>query len=126
MLNESESSLPDSYAKNLCSLTRFFPISCSFLLRQLPFHSNHSPQSTQILVLLQNDRRKYIIRILENSFSKKEGYENQIWQRENYPELIESEKFLQQKVEYIHNNPVIKGYVDEPQHYIFYRGQIIC
>jgi len=73
----------------------------------------------EILVLLQNDRRKYIIRILENSFSKKEGYENQIWQRENYPELIESEKFLQQKVEYIHNNPVIKGYVDEPQHYIF-------
>lgn len=73
----------------------------------------------EILNLLQKDRRKYIVKILENSFSKKESYEMQVWQRENYPELIESDKFLQQKVDYIHNNPVIKGYVDEPQHYLY-------
>ena len=48
-----------------------------------------------------------------------EGSENQIWQRENYPELIETDQFLQQKVSYIHNNPVVKGYADEPQHYLY-------
>ncbi|MDD5731906.1 MAG: transposase [Patescibacteria group bacterium] len=71
----------------------------------------------EILKLLETDRRKYILRILNNSFSKRSV--NQIWQETNYPELIESEKFLQQKIDYIYNNPVIKGYVDEPQHYLY-------
>ena len=48
-----------------------------------------------------------------------QNYKGSIWQHSNYPELIESDKFLQQKVSYIHNNPVVKGYVDEPQNYIY-------
>ncbi|MDD5731748.1 MAG: transposase [Patescibacteria group bacterium] len=48
-----------------------------------------------------------------------QDYKGSIWQETNYPELIESEKFLQQKIDYIYNNPVIKGYVDEPQHYLY-------
>ena len=71
----------------------------------------------EILKIIEVDRREYISRILENSFSKRST--NQVWQETNYPELIESEQFLQQKVSYIHNNPVIKGYVDEPQYYFY-------
>ncbi len=56
---------------------------------------------------------------MKNSFSKKKNYDNQVWQRENYPELIESEKFYLQKAEYIHNNPVKKYYVEKPEDWIY-------
>jgi len=69
----------------------------------------------EIYKLLFKDRRKYIINILNNSYYKKQGYSHQVWQRENFPELIESEKFLEQKVNYIHINPVRKGYVIKPE-----------
>lgn len=71
----------------------------------------------EILKLLETDRRKYILRILNHSFNKRS--ENQIWQETNYPEIIESEKFLQQKVDYMYDNPVVKGYVDEPKNWIY-------
>jgi REP element-mobilizing transposase RayT len=38
-----------------------------------------------------------------------------LWQKTNYPKLINSEKFLKQKIEYIHYNPVRKGYVHCPE-----------
>lgn len=45
----------------------------------------------------------------------KEGHDCHFWQDKNFPELITSEKFLHQKIEYIHNNPVRKGYVYYPE-----------
>lgn len=40
----------------------------------------------------------------------------QLWQKTNMPELIESEKFFNQKIEYIHNNPLKRVYVTRPEH----------
>jgi putative transposase len=37
------------------------------------------------------------------------------WQPSNMPKVITSEKFLNQKLSYIHNNPVRKRYVDKPE-----------
>jgi putative transposase len=39
----------------------------------------------------------------------------QLWQEGSHPEEIYSEGMLLQKIEYIHNNPVRRGYVDEPK-----------
>ena len=33
------------------------------------------------------------------------------------PELIESDEFFQQKLDYIHNNPVRKQYVEKPENW---------
>ncbi len=65
----------------------------------------------EILKELKKDNRRYILNLITNSFSKKKDYHNQIWQRENYPELIINEKFLNEKINYIYNNPVKKEYV---------------
>ena len=73
----------------------------------------------EILKLLKNDNRRYIISLIKNSFSKKSGYENQIWQRENYPEVIESEKFFLEKVNYIYNNPVKRGFVSKSENWLY-------
>ncbi len=68
--------------------------------------------------LLEKDNRKYIKNILQNSYNRKKGYVNQIWQRENYPEPIYTEKFLMTKIQYIWMNPVKKGYVLKPEDWL--------
>jgi putative transposase len=41
----------------------------------------------------------------------------ELWKYDNQPKLIESEKFFVQKVNYIHDNPVRKGYVERPEYW---------
>ena len=40
-----------------------------------------------------------------------------VWQDGNHPELLFSNEFLQQKLEYVHMNPVVAEFVDEPEYY---------
>lgn len=44
---------------------------------------------------------------------------HQLWQEGFHPQRIYSEKMLRQKVAYIHNNPVRRGYVEEAAHWIY-------
>ncbi len=44
---------------------------------------------------------------------------NQLWTHENHAELIYSQKFIEQKVDYIHHNPVRAGIVAKPEDYIY-------
>lgn len=73
----------------------------------------------EILRELEKDNRKYILNLIRNSFAKKKDCQNQIWQRENYPEAIESEKFLFQKTDYIYGNPVRKKYVAKQEDWLY-------
>ncbi len=41
----------------------------------------------------------------------------QFWQEGYHPTLIENHKMLQQRVKYIHINPVKRGYVDRAEHW---------
>jgi putative transposase len=43
------------------------------------------------------------------------GY--QFWDEGVHPIWIQNEAMLRQKIEYIHNNPVVRGYVDKPEHW---------
>jgi hypothetical protein len=44
---------------------------------------------------------------------------NQLWTHENHAELIYSQKFIEQKIEYIHHNPVRAGIVTKPEDYLY-------
>jgi putative transposase len=41
----------------------------------------------------------------------------QFWQEGSQPKVIETEATLRQKLEYIHNNPVKRGYVSDATHW---------
>ncbi len=41
----------------------------------------------------------------------------QFWQEGVHPELIQNEAMMKQKIDYIHQNPVKRGYVDEAEHW---------
>ena len=45
----------------------------------------------------------------------------QIWQQQNHPKqlLPHSDSFSRQKLDYLHNNPVRAGWVDEPEEYVY-------
>jgi hypothetical protein len=43
--------------------------------------------------------------------------EYQLWEEGSHPEILFSEQVLQQKLDYIHFNPVKRGYVDDPVHW---------
>ena len=44
----------------------------------------------------------------------------QFWQQdESHPIELWSSEVMDQKLEYIHNNPVVAGWVDEPEHHLY-------
>ena len=49
----------------------------------------------------------------------KNKQESQVWTHENHAEYIYSQKFIEQKLEYIHNNPVRAGIVVKPEDYLY-------
>ncbi|MCR9294782.1 MAG: transposase [bacterium] len=38
----------------------------------------------------------------------------QLWQEGSHPQRVENEAMLRQKIQYIHDNPLRRGYVDDP------------
>jgi len=47
------------------------------------------------------------------------GSDFKIWQAGSHPEAITSQEFFIQKLNYIHDNPVRKGFVQEPEHWVY-------
>jgi hypothetical protein len=41
----------------------------------------------------------------------------QLWQEGSHPEQIQGDEMMLQKLEYTHNNPIRRGYVDEARHW---------
>jgi len=55
--------------------------------------------------------------------------EHQVWREGSHPQLIQGEPMMRQKVDYIHQNPVRRGYVDDPLHWRYssardYAGEV--
>ena len=43
----------------------------------------------------------------------------QFWQQDNHPVELSSNEMIDQKIEYIHQNPVTNGMVSSPEHYVY-------
>ncbi len=77
-----------------------------------------SHTSKQILAHLKEN---HVTMLLEQFAFYKKAHkgdrEYQFWQEGVHPQLIQGHDMMRQKIEYIHNNPVARGYVDEPEHW---------
>ncbi len=83
-------------------------------------YKSHSAK--QILNAIENnpqESRKEWLLYLFSYFAKtnKQYSKNHFWQYTNHPTLLYSQEVIQQKVDYIHENPVRAGLVTEPEHY---------
>jgi putative transposase len=76
--------------------------------------------ASKILALLQKNSRTYLLDQLHRS---KQHHKHdrifQVWQEGSHPEMILSDEMLIQKLEYMHFNPVRRGYVDDPSYWRF-------
>lgn len=67
---------------------------------------------------IRESRREWML-----DFFAKAGKENsnvtnyQFWQQHNHPIELWSNDVIQQKIDYIHNNPIVAGFVIEAQHW---------
>ena len=72
----------------------------------------------------QESRKKWILWMMEKAGSRNSNVKyRQFWQQQNKPIELWSPEVIDQKVEYIHNNPVVGGFVTEP-HYWRYSSAV--
>jgi REP element-mobilizing transposase RayT len=63
----------------------------------------------------QESRKEWLLSMMEKAGKKSSNVTHrQFWQQHNKPIELWSNKVIKQKIEYIHNNPVVQGFVTEP------------
>ena len=72
---------------------------------------------TILQFLLENNVTTYLDQFAFYKKAHKVDRQYQFWQEGSHPKLIENDEVMRQKIEYIHRNPVKRGYVDEPKHW---------
>ncbi|WP_462249341.1 REP-associated tyrosine transposase [Ekhidna sp.] len=77
--------------------------------------------SSQILNAIQDNpqegRKEWMIWMMERAAQKNSNNTNfQFWQQDNHPIELEGD-WIEQKLEYVHKNPVEAGFVREPEEY---------
>ncbi|MBQ1653463.1 MAG: transposase [Bacteroidales bacterium] len=63
-------------------------------------------------------RREWMLKMFAMSASRNKRNEKyQFWKQDNHPELLYSSRFIDEKVNYIHENPVKAGFVSNAEDY---------
>ncbi len=74
----------------------------------------------EILRKLHSDKRKWLLDLLKNF---KKNYKNestyQFWEEGNHPKQIQNIEIFNQKVEYVHYNPVRRGLDSDELHWTY-------
>ena len=90
-------------------------INLSNILQSLKRHTTKF-----IVEQLKHDQKDWTLNLLEfyKKRHKRESH-HQLWQEGFHPQQIISDDMFRQKVEYIHYNPVKRGYVELPEHWYY-------
>ena len=68
----------------------------------------------------QESRKEWMLWMFKRAGLKNSNNKNyQFWQQNNQPIELETNEMFDQKLDYIHKNPVEEGYVEKEEHYIY-------
>jgi REP element-mobilizing transposase RayT len=71
----------------------------------------------------QESRKDWLIWMFKRAGARNKNNETyQFWQQDNHPIELSTNKMMDQRLDYLHNNPVKAGVVWEPQHYKYSSG----
>jgi putative transposase len=70
-----------------------------------------------ISYLIEHDVKTILDQLAFYKKAHKDDRTYQFWQEGSHPKIIQSDEMMRQKVEYIHQNPVKRGYVDLACHW---------
>jgi REP element-mobilizing transposase RayT len=73
--------------------------------------------SKKIRELLEQESRTHYLKVFKNAAKTLRKQTFKIWQDDFHPVALTSDKWFHQKMEYLHNNPVRKGFVELPEHW---------
>jgi putative transposase len=72
----------------------------------------------RILEQLESDGREWLLKELAHfRAAHKTASEHQVWQEGFHPQAIIDDAMMLQKLDYMHNNPVVRGLVASPEHW---------
>lgn len=68
----------------------------------------------------QESRKEWMLRMMQCAGEKNSNNKSfQFWQQDNHPIELWDNYMMEQKLEYLHMNPVVAGFVSNPQDYIY-------
>lgn len=74
----------------------------------------------QISGNMQESRRKWMLWLFKSAGMRNSNNKNfQFWQQDNRPIELSSNAMIDQRLDYIHQNPVKEGIVYQPEHYVY-------
>ena len=66
----------------------------------------------------RESRKKWMLWMFERAGKRNSNNTKyQFWQQHNHPIQLDDNKIFDQKLEYIHQNPVVAGFVDKAEHF---------
>lgn len=70
--------------------------------------------------MINENRKEWLLRAFTKAdINLKRVTKYKVWQDGNKPKQLVTTKFMKEKLDYLHNNPVEAEIVDEPEHYFF-------
>tara|TARA_B110000908_G_C9819129_1_gene256335 strand:+ start:141 stop:509 length:369 start_codon:yes stop_codon:yes gene_type:complete len=84
------------------------------------FKKYTSKKIIETLINFHESRRECMLDYFKKACEHLKRLQNyKVWQDGYHAEICSSNKFIKQKLEYIHNNPVKDKIVDNPEDYVF-------
>ena len=71
----------------------------------------------ELLTQVAAERREWLLDQLRYRRAAHKPTRHQVWQEGSHPQAILDDAMMGQKLEYLHNNPVKRGYVSSPEHW---------
>ena len=71
----------------------------------------------QILQQVEQEGRDWLLNQLTYYRAAHKSTAHQVWQEGSHPQAIMTDEMMEQKLEYLHNNPVKRGLVASPEHW---------
>jgi REP element-mobilizing transposase RayT len=68
-------------------------------------------------LFVEEQRTRWLKRLKQVKQNHKKDRDYQFWVESFHPQQIFNDVIMTQKINYIHNNPVKRGYVDKPEHW---------
>ncbi|MBS1521997.1 MAG: transposase [Bacteroidetes bacterium] len=69
---------------------------------------------------VQESRKRWMLWLFRSNGERNSNNEKyQFWQQDNHPVCLDSGYLADQRLNYLHNNPVQEGIVEEPEHYVY-------
>jgi len=89
------------------------------ILRDLKSYTSRKIKE-QISNYPKESRREWMQWMFQRAGAKNGNNKDwQLWQQHNHPIVLSSNTMIDQKLEYLHYNPVVAGYVESPEHWLY-------